>query len=236
MSDPIPPAGSLSSLGRCIGRLRDLVLAYIGRRKSDFPNLREDPEELYFWRRNFALDPDPRASDQFWRTIVLNRTPDLKTPAPDLWAELFELLLYEPCAAAGPALSRRILTDAALRSRTGLDFPRLRTSKPAQIPSNFFPELSHTKRLERYIEPLMTAMWAMHNRVLFVTKGCRLGMAYWGVKAGDMVTVLLGGEVPFVLRDEERGDGKARLVGEAYVHGVMNWGGGEDGGFRGKEN
>lgn len=35
---------------------------------------------------------------------------------------------------------------------------------------------------------------------------------------GNLVTVLLGGQVPFILSKQE----KFRLVGECYVHGLMD--------------
>jgi hypothetical protein len=39
------------------------------------------------------------------------------------------------------------------------------------------------------------------------------------VEPGDQVWVLKGGDVPLILRPVK--DGRYRLIGEAYVHGIM---------------
>ncbi len=41
------------------------------------------------------------------------------------------------------------------------------------------------------------------------------------MKAGDVVCLLRGGDVPFVLRRLSSGNGCYQLIGEAYVHGIM---------------
>lgn len=45
-----------------------------------------------------------------------------------------------------------------------------------------------------------------------------MGLGPEGAQKGDMVCVLLGGNVPFLLRRNER---HYLLVGESYVHGFM---------------
>ncbi|TDZ20759.1 Heterokaryon incompatibility protein 6, OR allele [Colletotrichum orbiculare MAFF 240422] len=57
------------------------------------------------------------------------------------------------------------------------------------------------------------------NRRFFTTRG-----GYWGLgpplmRGGDVCAVLMGGDVPFVLRPTD--DGRFRLVGQAYMYGVM---------------
>jgi hypothetical protein len=56
------------------------------------------------------------------------------------------------------------------------------------------------------------------NRPL-VTSGGRFGIAPMPAEPGDKVCILLGGHMPFVMRQE--GD-EWLLVGTAYVHGLMN--------------
>jgi len=41
-----------------------------------------------------------------------------------------------------------------------------------------------------------------------------------GSVIGDKMCILLGGCVPFVLRDT--GDGCFRFIGECYIHGIMD--------------
>ena len=57
------------------------------------------------------------------------------------------------------------------------------------------------------------------GRRLFRTGKGYLGMGSVSVETGDRVWVLKGANVPFVLRLV--GNGRYRVVGEAYVHGVM---------------
>lgn len=61
------------------------------------------------------------------------------------------------------------------------------------------------------------------SRVPFVTKKRYLGMSSPHAEVGDVVVVLGGGDVPYVLRAVGSGEGEKRyrLVGEAYVHGMM---------------
>lgn len=40
------------------------------------------------------------------------------------------------------------------------------------------------------------------------------------LEKGDVVVVLFGGRIPFILRERE--EGGWILIGECYVHGVMN--------------
>jgi len=54
----------------------------------------------------------------------------------------------------------------------------------------------------------------------FITESGRIGVGEVGITVGDVVGVLLGGQMPFILRQEEKGD--HMLVGQAYVHGIMD--------------
>jgi hypothetical protein len=55
---------------------------------------------------------------------------------------------------------------------------------------------------------------------LFMTSQGHLGNGYLSIEAGDQIWVLVGASVPFVLRPLD--GGKYRLMGEAYVHGIMH--------------
>ena len=54
----------------------------------------------------------------------------------------------------------------------------------------------------------------------FITQKGYVGMGPPDSKTGDVVVVLIGSRVPFVLRPSDVG--KFFLVGEAYCHGVMD--------------
>ena len=79
-----------------------------------------------------------------------------------------------------------------------------------------------------YPTELNPSSWALMQRMrtkrcLIVTKGGYLGIAPSWAKEGDEVCVLAGGSVPLVLRQRAGGaDAHHELVGECYVHGIMN--------------
>jgi hypothetical protein len=66
-----------------------------------------------------------------------------------------------------------------------------------------------------------------YDRQLFTTTKGYLGVVTGKARVGDLVCLLLGAAVPFILRKVEEGCGKGtnrhfKLVGEAYVYGLMN--------------
>ena len=203
----------LPELKRWIRKLEDLILKSICFLKSRLPVIPTNVEEQAALRRIFALDPDPRNSDQLWRTLVTDRTLMNEAPAPAIYAEMFEMLFFQ----SSDAPPRRIL-DEGLKSRFG--YPRLQTPQPSRIPTNYCPGLPSAERMARYTAPLVTSMGRLTSRVLFITEAGRMGVAPEGVFPGDMVTILMGGDMPFVLRDHRKGN-PLQLIGESYVYGLM---------------
>jgi hypothetical protein len=59
----------------------------------------------------------------------------------------------------------------------------------------------------------------IQRRLFFTTSGGRFGLGPWDTRAGDIVFVLLGCNVPVVLRQD--GD-RWIFVGEAFVMGIMD--------------
>jgi hypothetical protein len=59
----------------------------------------------------------------------------------------------------------------------------------------------------------------LRGRKLFLTKAGYFGLGPAGMEKGDVVCILLGGHVPFVLRRD--GD-EYRLIGECYLHTMMD--------------
>lgn len=81
-----------------------------------------------------------------------------------------------------------------------------------------------TVRRKRFLSWLMLRVQSLINsrsygRSLFSTKSCSLGLGHACVQPGDEVWLLAGSKVPFVLRPSSGGHRK--MVGEAFVHGVM---------------
>ena len=61
---------------------------------------------------------------------------------------------------------------------------------------------------------------AASQRVFCSTKQGRIGLVPCTTQTGDLVAVIMGADVPFVLRLS--GVGTYELVGDCYIHGVMN--------------
>lgn len=72
--------------------------------------------------------------------------------------------------------------------------------------------------LQRYLNP-MTMVCG--GRGFFATTGGRIGIGPAETRVGNIICVLKGARVPFVFRAVPEGEGLHELVGEAYVHGVM---------------
>jgi hypothetical protein len=61
--------------------------------------------------------------------------------------------------------------------------------------------------------------WWTHRK-FFITKDGRMGMAHFDVEEGDLICVLFGGQVPFVLR--KSGPERFTFISECYIHGIMD--------------
>ena len=57
------------------------------------------------------------------------------------------------------------------------------------------------------------------NRSFIITANARMGIGPTGTRIGDVVTVLFGGSVPYVLRKQRDG---YLFIGESYIHGLMD--------------
>ena len=64
--------------------------------------------------------------------------------------------------------------------------------------------------------------YALHRRVVR-TQGGLLGLASHATEVGDEVVICKGSSVPLIMRrcGEGEGEGEFRLIGDAYVHGIM---------------
>jgi hypothetical protein len=67
--------------------------------------------------------------------------------------------------------------------------------------------------------PLYTEEWST-GRSFFITDTGRLGIGPPTIKPADICAAIMGAQVPFILRPS--GPGRHQLVGEAYIHGIMD--------------
>ena len=63
-------------------------------------------------------------------------------------------------------------------------------------------------------------MGDMQNRRPFMSKQGYVGLGPASMRQRDVICVLFGAQVPYVLRDIE--DGEYNFVGEAYCDGIMD--------------
>jgi hypothetical protein len=86
----------------------------------------------------------------------------------------------------------------------------------ARNPSESQPE--YTERMHNLFNLVINTI---ARRRFFITGKRMLGLGPAAIEGGDVVVILFGGSVPFVLRPSD--DGRHwRLVGECYVHDVMD--------------
>jgi hypothetical protein len=69
---------------------------------------------------------------------------------------------------------------------------------------------------------LTAKIFVLQNRRIFITSNGSLGIGSARVKPGDILAVFYGAEVPFVLREDGIPCKVYNLMGEAYVHGIMD--------------
>ncbi|OBT67663.1 hypothetical protein VE03_03431 [Pseudogymnoascus sp. 23342-1-I1] len=101
------------------------------------------------------------------------------------------------------AFLRTLLTDI------DMDYQRLTVEQSAG-----FWDINRTESFK-----LVYCMTFATNRRLLITENGYIGLAPIRAQKGDRVCVLYGCSVPLVIRERE---GMVTLVGEAYVHGVMD--------------
>lgn len=78
---------------------------------------------------------------------------------------------------------------------------------------------------KQWEDPISSVLPPAHRRRFFMTDLGKMGIGDEDIKVGDMVSVLLGGLMPFILRPAGGGEGGVafyQLVGQTYVHGIMD--------------
>ncbi|TGJ78467.1 hypothetical protein E0Z10_g10295 [Xylaria hypoxylon] len=109
-----------------------------------------------------------------------------------------------------------------MNSREGLADPQMLDSFPDYLASCTGEPATPNKEQSPnpFFYPICTAInQALISHDFCVTEHQRLGQIPIGSEPGDRICILIGGETPYVIR--ATGQGKYRLIGEAYVDGVM---------------
>jgi hypothetical protein len=114
------------------------------------------------------------------------------------------------------------------RYQTAVSLLMIRANSPSEMGSFDSELLKLRKRdgIRPIIDGRSAALYcgeivakAFKRRPFVTTKGY-LGLGPDDIKAGDVIALVMGSQVPFVLREVV--DGKYQIVGEAYVDGIMD--------------
>ncbi|MCJ1252949.1 hypothetical protein MMC24_000755 [Lignoscripta atroalba] len=130
---------------------------------------------------------DPEISDALWRTLVTDRSLIGNSHTP------------------GP--------KSPAPENYGQMFEVFRGHSP--VPTDFQPNMLPAHRKQEYTKLFVKSM-QLGNQRFFVTSGGRIGLGPYDIQKDDLVVVLFGGDMPFILRQK---DAYHRLIGPSYVHG-----------------
>ncbi|KAF0319297.1 heterokaryon incompatibility protein [Colletotrichum asianum] len=142
------------------------------------------------------------------QTLVAGRNDAGKQKCPESYEEIISLLL-DASTGMEPSISGQTYTarQKKPKGKGRLELERLSNHKVGSAGDTF--------------QELRTAtVNALKNRRLGTTKKGHLGLFLGHANLGDQVYVLENCHVPFVMRKMD--DGRFRLVGECYVHGMMH--------------
>ncbi|MCJ1465603.1 hypothetical protein MMC07_004222 [Pseudocyphellaria aurata] len=128
-------------------------------------------------------------SKLLWRTLVLDRNLIFSTPEQRANSETFRRFL--------------VLSKGS-----------------KHLPDDYMPRSDEQTRRIKYTTPLLKAMKkTLHHRQMFRSSAGHLCIGPETVEPGDKLCILIGAEVPFILRSHRD---HHVLVGEAYVDGAMD--------------
>jgi hypothetical protein len=75
------------------------------------------------------------------------------------------------------------------------------------------------RRFETFVNTFISNML---GRRFFLTQSGLMGMGPPSIRSGDLIYVISGAQVPFVLRKSSTNNAVLSLVGDCYVHGIMH--------------
>ncbi|KAK5688832.1 hypothetical protein LTS10_000810 [Elasticomyces elasticus] len=180
--------------------------------------------------------PGESIVESFWRTTMANTALQVY-PAPLTWRAHFRnwlLLQLASMTPSGPTFefSRRMLDELAIPHVSGdvldAELPTPHDVVAASEGFEFIPgqPYSWTEEADRDGQVSSSYLFTSNRRLktwmrsLSLSRKGYLCMSTLEMMTGDEIWILRGAGTPFVLR---RGlDNKMRLIGEAYIHGIMN--------------
>jgi hypothetical protein len=132
----------------------------------------------------------------------------------------------------GPESLRRLSTTLCAECFTGVATSEVHHAFTSYLAFHRSSSLRQqlSKKIARYSDfHLVVKYWQLiyticYGRAFIVTEKGHYGLGPSIAKPGDSAWVLLGGEVPFILRKrniDNSDEGELRLVGPCYLHGFM---------------
>ncbi|KAF1829547.1 hypothetical protein BDW02DRAFT_509686, partial [Decorospora gaudefroyi] len=170
-----------------------------------------------------ALDNEPLSSHRIWE--IISSAKQLVSDYADS-ATLTEAYPGTSSDTWRSAWWRTLIGDLVMRR-----MPVERANKPAHEAhfASMYESLQRNGRQTSSNILYESLCGMVPNHAFFITKNGYMGMGPPHVQAGDQVWVLYGGHVPFVMRRALANPSGADsdyhgldLVGDAYVHGVMD--------------
>jgi hypothetical protein len=184
----------------------------------------EDLMRVFFLVTTAGLTPEhtdarqePLTHFRSFLTSTIMKTPDSEPRGASMYSLRTAVHSSLSISTLTPSLSPPISTDSFHKP-----LPHRTRSSPSALSvraeSSYFSQPhSDPTRYTSALTPLL------HRRLFFTSSG-QLGLGPANMISGDVVVVLFGGKVPFVLRQVDAGSDGAqwRLVGECYVFGIMD--------------
>ena len=156
---------------------------------------------------------------QFWRSIftATQNSSRVNKQYEDLSSEVFRLLTLDRERVDREGLwticrARNTYFESAKRAYNLWAYRHSYT-----IPAEFLQELEMDENLSRFRVTSSTVAAGMQA---FVTDKGWIGLGPGGMTPGDVVTIIAGADVPFLLRIDDQGH--YNLVGETHVQGIID--------------
>ncbi|KUJ14395.1 HET-domain-containing protein [Mollisia scopiformis] len=150
--------------------------------------------------------------DSFWRTLVADRGPGGAT-TPTTYPRACQKCFTQ----AQPSAAQKLAGRAGYVKTADMIHKAVWNSK----------EVTEKAKLA-FLRRVQAVTW---NRKFMLTERDNIGLAPPEAMVGDMIVLLWGCSVPVILRelqprkvkkDGRLDDGKYKLIGECYIHGIMN--------------
>lgn len=150
-------------------------------------------------RRQFSTTKGDRNDLKIIRDWLRNLQPEFSERKEDLWRVLIPNRIWE--------FDGRPIREAEDQDKTGWDA------------LTFEDETSLNRGNETGDNYVNSAWYISENRYLFTSSDGRVGLGSSHMQPGDKVVVLLGADLPLILRHQK--ENQYRLIEAAYVHGIM---------------